>query len=109
MSHLRNSSLARVALQGTLLVATVDRIEGEHAVLEWSEGSWSSLPVQLLPPGVREGDRLRLRLHRKRVRGLRTSPPQRTLPDDFFVESTHGVSIHPSSQAPQCAHPETPC
>ncbi len=50
---------------GALLVigaiAVVDRIEGSVAVLEWQDFGVTEVPVELLPPGVGEGDRLLLR------------------------------------------------
>jgi hypothetical protein len=40
-------------------LVTVDRIEGNWAVVEWPDGSFSDLPLLLLP-AVSEGDRLAL-------------------------------------------------
>lgn len=42
------------------LVLTVDRVEGDVAVVE-VPGGFVDLPLSLLPPGVGEGDRVRLR------------------------------------------------
>jgi hypothetical protein len=42
-------------------VAVIDRIEGPVAVLEWSELGITEVPVEVLPPGAGEGDRLLLR------------------------------------------------
>jgi hypothetical protein len=39
-------------------IAVVDRIEGEVAVLEWQDLTFAEVPVEVLPPGVEEGDRL---------------------------------------------------
>jgi len=39
---------------------TVDRIEGDIAVIEWTAGALGDVPLVLLPPGTREGDQLRL-------------------------------------------------
>ncbi len=45
-------------LSAAPLWVVVDRIEGERAVLEWSDGSLGEVPIKVLPPGTREGDRL---------------------------------------------------
>ena len=42
---------------GLASVGVVDRVEGPMAVIEWSEGQFSDVPVWLLP-GVQEGDRV---------------------------------------------------
>lgn len=42
------------------LVLTIDRVEGDLAVVE-VPGGFVDLPLSLLPPGVGEGDRVRLR------------------------------------------------
>lgn len=39
--------------------ATIDRIEAENAVVEWPDGRLSDVPLLVLPPHAREGDRLR--------------------------------------------------
>ena len=114
MSRRSGASLAGAALQGTLLMVTVDRVEADEVVVEWAEGTLSSLPVQLLPPGVQEGDRIRLRWRRTRPRGplparSHRPAPGLPIPDDFFVEATHGALSPPSSQAPECAHQEPAC
>ena len=43
---------------GVRLVAVVDRIEGDTAVLEWSAGVFADSPLDLLPQDTVEGDRL---------------------------------------------------
>ena len=53
---------------GAAATVTVDRIEGELAVVEWADTVWVAVPVSELPPGVAEGDRLRIRWHRARRR-----------------------------------------
>lgn len=40
----------------------IDRIEGDVAVLETADAASFTLPVDLLPPGAREGTWLRLSL-----------------------------------------------
>ena len=46
----------------------VDRIEGELAVVEWTDGGWSDLPLELLPETTGDGDTVALSL-RTRPRG----------------------------------------
>ena len=50
------------------LTGVVDRIEGELAVVEWTDGGWSDLPLELLPETTGEGDTVALSL-RTRPRG----------------------------------------
>jgi hypothetical protein len=57
-------NLALLAI-GTIVV--IDRIEGPLAVVEWRDAHLTEVPVVVLPPGVREGDRVLLR--------TRTLPP----------------------------------
>jgi len=45
-------------------LVTIDRIEDDVAVVEWTADTTSDLPLNLLPPDTREGDRLHLRWHR---------------------------------------------
>lgn len=42
-------------------VAVIDRIEGPVAVLEWHDLTITEVPVEVLPPGAGEGDRVLLR------------------------------------------------
>lgn len=42
-------------------VAVIDRIEGPVAVLEWRDLRFTEVPVEVLPPGANEGDRIVLR------------------------------------------------
>jgi hypothetical protein len=67
------------------ILATVDRVEGDKAVVEWADGSLSDVPLGALPAGTREGDRLRVHTLPRRVvrRGVhpglasRSDPKQR--------------------------------
>lgn len=60
--------------------AVVDRIEGQRAVVELQplsapDPAFVDLPLALLPPGTREGDRLTLRIERSPPRAAaRTTP-----------------------------------
>lgn len=65
------------------LVLTVDRIEGDVAVVETATG-FVDLPLSFLPPGVGEGDRVRVR-----VRALASSEARstETLPRGAAVRS----------------------
>lgn len=45
-------------------VVVVDRIVEEVAVLEWGPSCTTDVPLSLVPPGVREGDLLRIQLRR---------------------------------------------
>ncbi|NOY26831.1 MAG: DUF3006 domain-containing protein [Oligoflexia bacterium] len=60
-----NLHLAGLLGAGTLAVAlhlTIDRIEGDWAVVEWPDGTFSDLPLALFPTGTREGQSLVLRV-----------------------------------------------
>jgi hypothetical protein len=46
------------------LVGTVDRIEGDFAVVEWRNGELTDVGLALLPTAVQEGDRVVLRSRR---------------------------------------------
>lgn len=61
------------------LDAVVDRIEPPMAVLEWSSGQLTDMPLALLPADVAEGCRLEVRLHRTRT-GLPLAAPPPALP-----------------------------
>ncbi len=39
-------------------IAVIDRIEGPVAVLEWRDMTITEVPVDVLPPGAGEGDRV---------------------------------------------------
>lgn len=45
-------------------VVVIDRIVEEIAVVEWAPECLSDVPTAWLPPGTREGDRLRVRFRR---------------------------------------------
>jgi hypothetical protein len=72
-------ALAAAAAARPPVPATVDRIEGDVAVLELDPDTFLDLPARRLPPGTREGDRLRLRIRRGAPAGTapRTSPTAR--------------------------------
>ena len=91
------------------LVLTVDRIEGPVAIVEWSTDLHIEVPVSLLPPGVHEGDQLRLRRRRPTRPSRGPAPPETDLPDDLFTEAPRGVVPPPPSHAPNCAHTEFSC
>lgn len=58
-------------------VATIDRIEGDIAVLEWRDLCVTELPVSVLPDGIEEGDTLVIRSRRvskSSARGLERRP-----------------------------------
>ncbi len=59
-------------LLGLQLLGTVDRIEGELAVVEWQDGSFSDVPAALLGSSVAEGDSVWLRHRPRRPVALRT-------------------------------------
>ena len=50
------------------LVGTIDRIEGDYAIVEWRNGRFSDVALDHLRPNLQEGDRV--------VRGLHTRPFQ---------------------------------
>jgi hypothetical protein len=95
------------ALLGSTLVVTIDRIEADVAVVEWTEGLWSAVPVALLPVDTSEGDRLRIEWTREPPPPPRALPAESPLPD--FLSTPHGVESPPSSDAPACASSETQC
>ncbi len=47
---------------GLSLTGTVDRIEGDWAVVEWVDGSMSDLPLDAVPKELREGDSIVMRV-----------------------------------------------
>ena len=63
----------------TAPTVTIDRIDGEVAVVEWSAGALGDVPMALLPPDTREGDRFRLKW-RLVSRSPVQAPPDRHLP-----------------------------
>jgi len=64
-------------LVGLLLILVVDRIEGGVAAVELADATIVHLPVEVLPPGVREGERVVVRARRIRAREVRASGPGR--------------------------------
>lgn len=55
-------------LLGARVHATVDRLEDGFAVVELHEDAFIDVPLALLPPAVREGDRLVFRRRRGHTR-----------------------------------------
>ena len=76
-------------LFGAALVVTVDRVEAPYAVLEWPSGALGDVPLGLLPPGVAEGERLRLTL-RPRPGGWLVAAD----PDPFLFSPAGLVPLH---------------
>lgn len=83
-------------LLGLRLSGTVDRIEGDFAVVEWAEGELSDVPLSLLPHRVDEGDLIVLRLRPQSggALSLGTFPPRLataegplTLPSSLSIRS----------------------
>jgi hypothetical protein len=56
-----------LALLAAPVTLVVDRIEGAYAVVEVPDGRLLDVPYDLLPPGTREGDRVRMRVHGARL------------------------------------------
>jgi hypothetical protein len=73
-------ALAAAAAARTPVPATVDRIEGDIAVIELDTETFLDLPARRLPPGTREGDRLRLRIRRGAPAGDRPRTITRARP-----------------------------
>jgi hypothetical protein len=44
------------------LLLTIDRFEGNYAVCEMEDGKFSNLPKDFLPPGSKEGSKIRIEL-----------------------------------------------
>ena len=59
-------SLWLAARPNAVAVVTIDRIEGDFAVVEWSESLLSDVPLSVLPKGVAEGDRIVVEVSRRR-------------------------------------------
>ena len=55
-------SLLFPALFRLRALGVVDRVEGPMAVVEWQIDAATDVPLALLPPDIREGDRLRVHL-----------------------------------------------
>lgn len=49
-------------LLATWLLVVVDQIDGDTALLEWAPHVFGTVPRDVLPAEVREGDRLEVRL-----------------------------------------------
>ena len=106
---LTTHALGGVVLSGAALVLTVDRIEGARAVVEWTDGTLTPIPIQLLPPHAREGDHLRLRWQRVRLRRRPKRLPDVSIPMDFSGESPRSAASPKPSHAPSCAPMEPSC
>ncbi len=48
----------QLLLLGLRITGVIDRVEGDQAVIEWREDALTDLPLAILPPELREGDRL---------------------------------------------------
>ena len=70
----------KALLLAAALTGIVDRIEGDQAVIEWSdEVRFGLLPLESLPREVGEGDAIRVRVRRGRRRlVVRTTSIERT-------------------------------
>ncbi|SFN51755.1 DUF3006 domain-containing protein [Proteiniclasticum ruminis] len=44
------------------MLITIDRLEGNFAICEMEDGKLLNLPKDFLPPGTREGSKLRIEL-----------------------------------------------
>lgn len=84
-----------LALLATCRVLTVDRIEGEVVVLDWCGRLRFDAPINALPTGLAEGDRVRLRAfhapRRARPRGHSASGPDRAVHPEGPGPSSPGV------------------
>jgi|GEM_PF-5085422 len=89
---------------------TIDRIEGDLAVVEWSADHPGHLPLQLLPAGVAEGDRLELRWRHTRRPRSPTPPASSPLPQDLDLSQTpRSVVSPPPNDTPTCVSKEPAC
>ncbi len=57
--------IAAVFLLGLHLHGVVDQIDAGWAWVEWEGCAFGFVPAEMLPPGVGEGDRVRLRVSRR--------------------------------------------
>lgn len=62
----------------------IDRFEGEIAVIEYEKGKTFSLPRRLLPPGVKEGDVVRVTVTIDAEESARRKKMIADLMDDLF-------------------------
>jgi len=89
-------------LLGLQLLGTIDRIEGELAVVEWRDGSFSDVPAALLGERATEGDSvwLRRRPHRPMAhRPLAPSPPPRAQRARVTEQAFHASINHRTQDA----------
>ena len=94
-------------LLGSGIIVTIDRVEADQAVLEWTGGVRTPLPVVVLPDGIAEGDRLRVQWQRMPRATSPALPPQSPLPD--FSEAPHPAGPTPPAQERPVASKEPPC
>lgn len=71
---------------------TIDRVEDKQVVVEWKDGSLTSIPTYLFPMEVYEGQSWFLHI-KKRKEHHTTSPPLTMIQD---VELAHVVSNYPA-------------
>ncbi len=70
-------------------LVTIDRIEDDVAVVEWTPDTIGDLPLNVLPPDTREGDRLHLQWQRVDRHPVPVqSPPARSPPTSTALAPT---------------------
>ena len=55
-------NLLLTAIFGVNIYGTVDRIEGDFACIEWSDGSFSDMPTSIINFQPKEGESIRVRV-----------------------------------------------
>jgi hypothetical protein len=76
-------------LLGTFLHGVIDQVDAGWALVEWEGHAWGYVPSELLPTDVGEGDRIILKVRRRR--GHLVELPLEVAPDG---ESWVRASIH---------------
>jgi hypothetical protein len=103
---LRFHAPTTLLLSGALVVV-IDRIEADHAVLEWREGVFTPLPLVVLPKDLIEGEHLQVQWQRVPRPPPPVLPPQSELPD--FSEIPHPAESPQPPPSRIHAPQEPPC
>ena len=110
---------ASALIFGMRLVCAIDRVEPPWAVIEWSTtGQFADMPLALIPPDSREGDRLIVRIQPLATgasRGQAQPNPVLHTPAGLLTLPTHApitsdrkyrvqVRVHPTSSTTRERH-----
>ena len=81
------------------LTGTIDRIEDEWAVIEWSNGSFSDVPTQVFPRDPFEGEKFQVRVRQARSGGS-LGLPGRPPPTQYLGRSSGASQWHRCTARP---------